>query len=341
MANSTGSKLGDVLRAGAHFLQWRIFWDCIVNRLALCARYDHRHGRIVKILSWTTKHPALIAGLTACSSLASLSAYSSTAHAWGQTAHTIICEIAFQELTDAARTEVKRLIRLDTDYSTFAASCHWADTPRKRPSEHYLNVPRHFTEIRTPRCLQAEKCVLSAIKDDAAVLADANASDQAKLEALKFLGHWVGDVHQPMHVSFADDRGGNRIKEEGPCSRSLHAVWDTCIIEHRLGTDAQSIAAALRAEISDQDRASWTASEPMNWADESYRITISPELGYCVWEHGECSYEADNPAWNEGEAEKSVTVGDVYLANHLPTVKDRLMRAGVRLGHFLSRSLGQ
>lgn len=265
----------------------------------------------------------------------------SQAHAWGQTAHEVICEIAFHEMTDNARAEVKRLIALDSEFSTFAASCHWADTPRKRATEHYVNIPRHFTEIRTPRCLMVPKCVLSAIDSDAAILADPNASDQAKLQALKFLGHWVGDVHQPMHVSFKDDRGGNRIGEQGPCSGSLHAAWDTCIVERRLGMDARAIANTLRAEITDQGRADWIGSEPMNWADESYRIVISPEVEYCVMEQGECRYEAGNPNWDDGEAEKRVVVDDAYLDRHIPTARDRLKRAGARLGQMLSQVLGQ
>jgi len=48
--------------------------------------------------------------------------------------------------------------------------------------------------------------------------------DQAKLASLKYLGHWVGDIHQPLHVSFADDRGGNFIRESGPCVNSQHTV---------------------------------------------------------------------------------------------------------------------
>ena len=49
----------------------------------------------------------------------------------------------------------------------------------------------------------------------------------------------IGDIHQPLHVSFADDRGGNFIREAGPCVNSLHTVWDTCIIEKKRGTDVQ------------------------------------------------------------------------------------------------------
>jgi len=73
------------------------------------------------------------------------------------------------------------------------------------------------------------------------IIIDTAVSDTSKLRALKFFGHWVGDVHQPLYVSFKDDRGGNLIKGTGPCEHNLHAVWDDCIVETKLGTDIRSM----------------------------------------------------------------------------------------------------
>jgi len=146
--------------------------------------------------------------------------------AWGDTAHRIICEIAFKELNSQARDEVKRLIRLDPVYFTFSGSCIWPDHPRKRSREHFVNLPRSATGLGNDPCPLADKCLVTALEVDLKIVADAGATDAKKLDALKFLGHWVGDVHQPMHVSFKDDRGGNSIKESGPCSRNLHAECD-------------------------------------------------------------------------------------------------------------------
>ena len=85
--------------------------------------------------------------------------------------------------------------------------------------------------ITTATCLTAPKCLFTGIAVDLELLRTSH-DDQAKLASLKFLGHWVGDIHQPLHVSFADDRGGNFIRESEPCVNSLHTVWDVCIIEH-------------------------------------------------------------------------------------------------------------
>ena len=82
----------------------------------------------------------------------------------------------------------------------------------------------------------AEKCVVSAIEDDLAVLASSDATDEEKLAALKFLGHWVGDIHQPLHPASQDDRGGNHVRTQGSSCESLHTLWDRCLVEERLGT---------------------------------------------------------------------------------------------------------
>jgi S1/P1 Nuclease len=90
------------------------------------------------------------------------------------------------------------LIRQDPEFTTFRASCNWADRPRQRASEHFVNLPRDATGLDDDECPMAEECVVSAIEDDFAVLALPDATDQEKLAALKFLGHWVGDIHQPL-----------------------------------------------------------------------------------------------------------------------------------------------
>ncbi len=96
-------------------------------------------------------------------------------------------------------------------------------------------------------------------------------NDQLRL--LKSLGHWVGDVHQPLHVSFDDDRGGNFVAITGPCRANLHAVWDNCIIEKKIGLDYADIAEKLRAEITEEDRARWIpaivdTAAVVGWANE-------------------------------------------------------------------------
>ena len=259
--------------------------------------------------------------------------------AWGGTAHRIICEIAFKELNSQARAEVKRLIRLDPVFFTFSGSCIWPDHPRKRSREHFVNLPRSATQLENDSCPLVDKCVVMAIEVDLQIVADAGATDASKLDALKFLGHWVGDIHQPLHVSFRDDRGGNSIKVSGPCSRNLHAVWDGCIIETKLGTDIRNIATDLRGAVTPGDRVQWNSTGPKTWANESFRITISKATGYCVKKDDACWYATDNNKLDRNEEKRMLVVDDAYIERQLPTIKERLTQAGIRLGHLLNHAL--
>jgi hypothetical protein len=108
--------------------------------------------------------------------------------------------------------------------------------------------------------------------------------DEAKLEALKFLGHWVGDVHQPLHVSFEDDRGGNNILVTGECGSNLHSAWDTCLVLKAVGEDVGEAATELMKTITPAEIESWTRSEPMDWANESFVIAEQAQTKYCIRE---------------------------------------------------------
>lgn len=262
-----------------------------------------------------------------------------TAQPWGDTGHEIICEIAFQELSPRAQAEVTRLIQRDRTFRSFAKSCTWPDHPRQRGAEHFINLPRAAVELTSDRCPLANKCVLTAIKTDHAGLAGAT-TDAKKLAALKFLGHWVGDVHQPLPVSFKDDRGGNAINGRGRCAQDLHTVWDTCIIERKLGTDIHNIAKELRRHVTEDNRTQWNNTSVRGWANESFTIATSPDVEYCVPKANACWYQPHNRALDLDEVKKVVTVNDAYMDTHLPTVRLRLTQAGIRLDRLLNQALG-
>ena len=181
---------------------------------------------------------------------------------------------------------------------------------------------------------------MTAIEDDFAVLASSDATDEEKLEALKFLGHWVGDIHQPLHVSFEDDRGGNSVGTQGSSCDNLHAVWDRCIVEERVGMEPLAIVGPIRAGITDAQRVEWLASDAAAWANKSFSIARDPDVGYCVMVGDACQYEANNREFDEGEPEKVVQVNDAYLGMHAPVVRERIAMAGVRLAGLLNRALG-
>jgi hypothetical protein len=97
------------------------------------------------------------------------------------------------------------------------------DSEFKRAAEHFLNLPRDSKGLTSDECPLAGACVLTAILYDFKILQAKENTDASKLVALKSLGHWVGDIHQPLHVSFLDDKGGNTIRTtvSGKSSRGL------------------------------------------------------------------------------------------------------------------------
>src|SRR5215510_656056 len=198
----------------------------------------------------------------------------SNAWAWGDTGHRVVCDLAFQLSSAETRAEIRRLIKTDAQFKSFPDSCIFPDHPRQRAPEHFINLARTSDGIAAGgHCPTASTCTLTAIEHDMAVLSSGSAKDADKLKSLKFLGHWVGDIHQPLHVSFEDDRGGNSIATQGSSCDNLHAVWDRCIVEERVGMDPRTIVRELRDGITEEQRAEWLASDPLDWANESFAIT--------------------------------------------------------------------
>jgi hypothetical protein len=227
------------------------------------------------------------------------------AFAWGGLGHEAVCELAFRELDDTARQRVIALIQQDQEFPTFRGSCNWPDRHRQRAPEHFVNFPRDAAGIGDDECPLAYECVVTAIEEDFAVLASSEATDQEKLAALKFLGHWVGDIHQPLHAGFQDDRGGNRIRTQGSSCESLHVLWDRCIVEERLGMEPVAIVGELQAGITNEQRAEWLAGNAVGWANESAAIAREPDVGYCVTTDDSCRYAADNREFNRALGDQS------------------------------------
>ena len=269
------------------------------------------------------------------------------AMAWGVAGHEVVCEIAFQRLNASARSKLIALSQQEPKswYRLYRRSCAWADRlpGRLRREEHYMNVPRDWQSIRQTGCPQAERCILRAIEDDVARIADPVVPPLQRWQALKFLGHWVADIHQPFHVSFADDLGGNRIRlaRQLDCAKNLHAYWDRCLVnsimqKHSAETPAE-LAQRLLAGLEPAQEAQWLQqSEPWQWANESLQLVRQPAIGYCQLQEGRCASIAGLSA----DADRTMELlDDTYRQQFVPVAAQRLTQAGVRLGALLNRVL--
>ena len=181
--------------------------------------------------------------LTVLAWLLGIAAMSSPAFAWGDVGHRVICQIAYEELKPEIKARVDALVAIDPKFRTFADGCIWPDVfPRQRPPEHFVDLPRAAKGIDVAQpCPVADRCVISAILNDTRDLAlSLDVSDQFRL--LKSLGHWVGDVHQPLHVSFDDDRGGNLV--------AITGAWSAIAFRRMARVGIRRISANITAEIS-------------------------------------------------------------------------------------------
>ena len=249
-----------------------------------------------------------------CAVLAALGLLCSPdAHAWGAQGHRVIATLAQSQLTPAARREVNRLLALEPGESLVSIST-WADEHRSEQSRpwHYVNLPRTSCTYKARRDCADGRCVVGAIQAQIKVLAS-SAPDEERLVALKYLVHFAGDVHQPLHAGFQDDKGGNTYQLQAfKHGSNLHALWDTGLIES-LGEDTRTMAARLARKGKDRGKVNpWTAKQA---AQESCRIVA--QSGF---------YPAR-------------VVGDDYIATYVPVLEDRLALAAARLAELLNRVL--
>lgn len=232
--------------------------------------------------------------------------------AWGSEGHQVVAAIASAQLTPKARADVDRLLALEPG-ETLESISTWADEHRNPATApwHYVNFPRDSCAYEPQRDCPDGRCVVAAIEHQAAILGSGD-SDEKRLNALKYLVHFVADVHQPLHAGYLDDKGGNTYQLQAFMRGSnLHALWDTGLIKN-LNEDAPGLARRLTGIA-----VTGAASDvnPAHAAEESCRIVGMPGF------------------YPERR------VGLDYIERFTPTLEQRLALAGVRLAGMLNRVL--
>ena len=145
------------------------------------------------------------------------------ARAWGEVGHEIICKLAYERLSEAGRSfidEIRAEGGLD-EPADFHETCIWPDKVRRSAYRgtrqyHFLNAPKAAPSIDLARDCDALDCVTVGVQRYAAIVAreplDLDSARRERAEALRFLGHFVGDLHQPLHIGHTEDLGGNRLR---------------------------------------------------------------------------------------------------------------------------------
>jgi nuclease S1 len=281
---------------------------------------------------------ALAAGLLMGAALAPC------AWAWGPQGHRTVGAIADRLLTPSARVVVLKLLEADADKfgnasgrTTLEAVSVWADEIRGTPAEHgpwhYDDVPVCGSEPKARYCPDGQ-CNSEELKRLIGVLADPRASPRERNEALKWVVHLVGDLHQPLHAADNDDRGGNLVPValEGVRTRgreNLHRVWDNDLVTLALHTrnrqqppgNIDALAAEARTLAGKAGQGS-----PDGWAFESNNLARNVAYHYAAF-----ACHTVPPG--------IVVLDAAYQADAVQIVHERLLLAGARLADLLNRVL--
>ncbi|PRP75742.1 hypothetical protein PROFUN_09166 [Planoprotostelium fungivorum] len=247
--------------------------------------------------------------------------------AWGQEGHKVVAQIAADRLSQASKDYISELLK-GTQYDTLPDIAPLADdydhnsAGRWSSVCHYVNLPRDATAYDPSYC--GKCCVVNAIGNYTNRISKELQHDSGVCEfgrgeepcPLEFLTHYIGDIHQPLHVSYGDDAGGNKVKVDFLGKHTnLHSVWDTYIIQKWLKdfSDASEYLEKLIQDNADKIAKIEASTDPVDWANESWTITTTDV------------YNFQGSELDEG-----------YFKANLPTIQWRLISAGVRLAATLN-----
>lgn len=251
--------------------------------------------------------------------------------AWDAEGHQVVAAIAEHHLTPEARTSLQRLLGSAHLHDRDVAA--WADDIRSSQPEtrgwHFVDIPRSADTYSAERDCADGTCAIAKIESFIHELADASASREQRLTALKFLVHLVGDLHQPLHCLDDNDHGGNEleVRYSGHLRKTdLHTVWDSLILQDAMGRhEVVDYAEALDATIAQANLQAWTSpGGPVSWANEAHQTAQTLYQGL--------------PAANVlGRRVLPKAYGSVHKA----LVELQLEKGGVRLASLLNQAFAR
>jgi hypothetical protein len=234
--------------------------------------------------------PAVLASLL-------LAGGAAPALAWSQLGHALVGDLAELELTPAARQQVSELLAAESD-PTLGGIASWADALRyldgarfrATSSWHYINAKGGGCDFDVARDCPDGNCVVAAILAQERILEDRAQPLAARRDALKFIVHLMGDLHQPLHAGHREDSGGNRFQvslrtrirpedhardgyRDGVMGTNLHAVWDYYVLAHT-GLDRRQYFESLKSRMSSRP-AHANRATARSWAMESCKLSAS------------------------------------------------------------------
>jgi hypothetical protein len=254
--------------------------------------------------------------------------------AWGQEGHSVVAEIAEHRLDSATLEKIRLLLKTEIPSATedtrvsLGSVASWADDYYHAQHDetrnwHFVNIPyeraTYDPQVDCKFDTKYGDCIINAIERSRATLADCTKKPEERVQALKFIVHFIGDIHQPLHDTERNgDHGGNDVVVTffGK-SVKLHAVWDSEIIMRTVFAWGAYVTRLETTWFPGRDLIGLDGGTPADWAVESHRFAR------------EVAYEIPDGSILETD----------YFGKSLPIVDRQLALAGIRLAKFLKDAL--
>lgn len=239
----------------------------------------------------------------------------SSAFGWGQKGHDTTAFIAENHLTPATKEKVEEL--LDGKSPVYYAN--WLDNASHTP-EYAYSKTWHYKNIDADQKFESAPLlesgdIVRAIYSQVAVLQDPNATRDQKQLALKMIIHFLGDIHQPMHLGHASDLGGNRcIVIYFGKDTNLHSVWDSSLPESAHKWSYTEWQQQIDRTTPEQRVEILSVNTPEGWAKETYEICKD--------------VYANTP--------DGTKISYDYIAEWTPVIEQQFLKGGLRLADLLN-----
>lgn len=265
----------------------------------------------------------------------------SSVHAWGSLGHTTVAYIAQNFICDKTAQFAKQLLN-DSSSAYLANVATWADSYRNEPGGGFSSVYHYIDALDNPpescnidyeRDCPEEGCIVSAIANysSRAFAKDIGIVEQQK--ALKWVIHFVGDIHQPLHVENIAV-GGNLINVTfNGAKTNLHSIWDTAIPQKAVGNFSQANALSWANNLTTEIKHGIYKKDSKTWLKG---INASDAIdSSMLWARGANQYVCSTVLPNGPDAVFGKELSGEYYESAIPVVKKQIATAGLRLAAWL------
>lgn len=259
--------------------------------------------------------------------------------AYWEYGHETVAKIAYLNARPQTRAAIDRLLRqsalLDTPTCparTIAQASVWADCIKKLDARFSYAASWHYQNVSVCKPFDLKSacrdgnCVSAQIERDVKLLKDRTVPVRERLQALAFLIHFVGDLHQPLHAGDREDLGGNRVRAAygiyAPERFNLHSLWDGPLAERAISTPPSIVRAYAPAE-----RAAVQAGTLEDWSRESWQV--AKDFTYATAMGGD-------PCAKGPERSR---LDDATVAKLVEPARAQVMKGGLRLARLLDEAL--